>query len=132
MVPFLQWRLDSIWNTFTNTVLRRTSKITGRKGGFSLPMQLFVDISFIFWKASPPFTGMYLGPAQEDVDGIFFFKLLGHYPHSDPSVSRRAFFRICGWFCSSRMGVGTDRYGSQSPLLSPVETFFLFSMSHNV
>lgn len=85
LVQVIQSRSDSIWNTFTNTILWRASKITGRKGGFSLPVQLFVDISFIFWKASPrgpapPFTGMYMGPAHQEVDEIWFdfFKLSGH------------------------------------------------------
>ena len=77
LVQVTQSRFDSIWNTFTNKILWRASKITGRKGGCSLPVQLFVDISFIFWKASPlgpspPFTGMCLGPAQEDLMRFYF------------------------------------------------------------
>lgn len=52
--------------------LRRVSQITGRKGGFSLPVLLFVDVSFIFWEASrlgpsPPTAGMHAAPAQEDI-----------------------------------------------------------------
>ena len=43
----------------THTLLEGCSKITGRKGGFSLPVLLFVDILFIFceasrWTPSPP------------------------------------------------------------------------------
>lgn len=86
IVQVIHSRFDSIWNTFTNTILWRASKITGRKGGFSLPVLLFVDGSFIFRKASPlgpspPFMGMYLGPTQEEVDEIlfYFFKLLWHW-----------------------------------------------------
>lgn len=118
----------------THSQTWRVSQITGRKGGFSLPVLLFVDVSFIFWEASrlgpsPPTAGMHAAPAQEDFlnKNVVFLAFVALDNHrGDPSVSCRAFSRYVGGFAKS-LGVGADRWESQSPLLSPVEPlpFFL-------
>lgn len=144
LILLVHLRSDSIWNAFTNTIVWRASEITGRKGGFSLPVLLFVDISFIFWEASrpglsPPSTGMCTSPTQEDVDEIFFlnvtlcFWLLWRWIITTVTLlSCRAFSRFVGGFCVSRLGVGTDGWESQSLLLSPARTISFFFVTYDV
>lgn len=137
LIQLVHLRSDSIWNVFINTIVWRSSEITGRKGGFSLPVLLFVDISFIFWEASrlglsPPSTGMCTSPTQEDVDEIFLyialcFWLLWCWIITMVTLpSCRAFSRFVGGFCGSCLSVGTDRWESQSPLISPARMISFF------
>lgn len=136
LIQLVDLRSDSIWNVFTNTIVWRASEITGRKGGFSLPVLLFVDIYFIFWEASQA----YLLPPQECVrvpprktwmrfflnNFVFLAFVALNNHHGDPSVMQ-GFFKICGWLLRSLFGCWHRQMGiAVTAFVSGSNDFFFF------